>query len=194
MQAATTEGSLSTPQFFNIVAHLRREISRSPRPIYSRFLPLAHVRARAFPDSVISFPAGRHAPGRIHGSVVHRTYKKNRIPITGVFVIADTLFRTVGKTRITARNLSLAPVILHILGRKLRILYDNPHVLGHIAVGVVCPDSRAVSFRDADGADRMEEISRRNYAQIKEDATGIVPRELRRIAEDAALRRLLAKK
>ena len=115
LRAATTEGSLSTPQFFNIVAHLRRGISRSPRPIYSRFLPLAHVRARAFPDSAIPSPAGRHAPERIHGSVVHRTYQRTRIPITGVFAIAGTLFRTVGKTRIPARNHSLAPVILHIL-------------------------------------------------------------------------------
>ena len=48
--------------------------------------------------------------------------------------------------------------------------------------------------RDADGVDRMEEIIRRNYAQIKEDVTQIIKRELRRIAEDPALRHLLAKK
>lgn len=120
------------------------------------------------------------------------------MPITGVFAIAGTLFRTVGKTRITARNLSLAPVILHILGRKLRILYDNPQPVRAsseiLPLASYVPIPELFSFRDADGADRMEEISRRNYAQIKEDATGIVPRELRRIAEDAALRRLLAKK
>ena len=40
----------------------------------------------------------------------------------------------------------------------------------------------------------MEEITRRNYTQIKEDVSQIIKRELRRIAEDPALRHLLAKK
>ena len=115
-----------------------------------------------------------------------------------MFAIADTLFRTVSKTRITARNLSLAPVILHILGRKLRILYDNPQPVRAsseiLPLASYAPIPELFSFRDADGAERMEEIIRRNYTQIKEDATGIVPRELRRIAEDPALQHLLAKK
>ena len=60
--------------------------------------------------------------------------------------------------------------------------------------GVVRSDPEISSFRDADGVDRMEEIIRRNYTQIKEDVTQIIKRELRRIAEDPALRHLLAKK
>jgi len=40
----------------------------------------------------------------------------------------------------------------------------------------------------------MEEILRHNYTQIKEEVTQIIKRELRRMAEDSALRHLLAKK
>ena len=72
------------------------------------------------------------------------------------------------------------------------IVIDREKLAGETASYVPIPEIS--SFRDADGVDRMEEIIRRNYAQIKEDVTQIIKRELRRIAEDPALRHLLAKK
>ena len=69
---------------------------------------------------------------------------------------------------------------------------DREKLAGETASYVPIPEIS--SFRDADGVDRMEEIIRRNYTQIKEDVTQIIKRELRRIAEDPALRHLLAKK
>lgn len=72
------------------------------------------------------------------------------------------------------------------------IVIDREKLAGETASYVPIPEIS--SFRDADGVDRMEEIIRRNYTQIKEDVTQIIKRELRRIAEDPALRHLLAKK
>ena len=72
------------------------------------------------------------------------------------------------------------------------IFIDREKLAGETASYVPIPEIS--SFRDADGVDRMEEIIRRNYTQIKEDVTQIIKRELRRIAEDPALRHLLAKK
>ena len=72
------------------------------------------------------------------------------------------------------------------------IVIDREKLAGETASDVPIPEIS--SFRDADGVDRMEEIIRRNYTQIKEDVTQIIKRELRRIAEDPALRHLLAKK
>lgn len=72
------------------------------------------------------------------------------------------------------------------------IIIDREKLAGETASYVPIPEIS--SFRDADGVDRMEEIIRRNYTQIKEDVTQIIKRELRRIAEDPALRHLLAKK
>ena len=72
------------------------------------------------------------------------------------------------------------------------IVIDREKLAAETAAYVPIPEIS--SFRDADGVDRMEEIIRRNYAQIKEDVTQIIKRELRRIAEDPALRHLLAKK
>ena len=72
------------------------------------------------------------------------------------------------------------------------IVIDREKLAGETASYVPIPEIS--SFRDADGVDRMEEITRRNYTQIKEDVTQIIKRELRRIAEDPALRHLLAKK
>ena len=73
-----------------------------------------------------------------------------------------------------------------------QIIIDREKLAGETASYVPIPEIS--SFRDADGVDRMEEIIRRNYTQIKEDVTQIIKRELRRIAEDPALRHLLAKK
>ena len=72
------------------------------------------------------------------------------------------------------------------------IVIDREKLAAETAAYVPIPEIS--SFRDAEGVDRMEEIIRRNYAQIKEDVTQIIKRELRRIAEDPALRHLLAKK
>ena len=72
------------------------------------------------------------------------------------------------------------------------IVIDREKLAGETASYVPIPEIS--SFRDADGVDRMEEIIRRNYTQIKEDVSQIIKRELRRIAEDPALRHLLAKK
>lgn len=72
------------------------------------------------------------------------------------------------------------------------IVIDREKLAGETASYVPIPEIS--SFRDADGVDRMEEITRRNYTQIKEDVSQIIKRELRRIAEDPALRHLLAKK
>ena len=72
------------------------------------------------------------------------------------------------------------------------IVIDREKLAGETTSYVPIPEIS--SFRDADGVDRMEEIIRRNYTQIKEDVTQIIKRELRRIAEDPALRHLLAKK
>ena len=72
------------------------------------------------------------------------------------------------------------------------IVIDRENLAGETVSYVPIPEIS--SFRDADGVDRMEEIIRRNYTQIKEDGTQIIKRELRRIAEDPALRHLLAKK
>ena len=72
------------------------------------------------------------------------------------------------------------------------IVIDREKLAGETASYVPIPEIS--SFRDADGVDRMEEIIRRNYTQIKEDVTQIIKRELRRIAEDPALRHLLTKK
>ena len=81
------------------------------------------------------------------------------------------------------------------IGQKIfhaEIVIDREKLAGETASYVPIPEIS--SFRDADGVDRMEEIIRRNYTQIKEDVTQIIKRELRRIAEDPALRHLLAKK
>ena len=72
------------------------------------------------------------------------------------------------------------------------IVIDREKLAGETTSYVPIPEIS--SFRDADGVDRMEEIIRRNYTQIKEDVSQIIKRELRRIAEDPALRHLLAKK
>ena len=72
------------------------------------------------------------------------------------------------------------------------IVIDREKLAGETTSYVPIPEIS--SFRDADGVDRMEEIIRRNYTQIKEDVMQIIKRELRRIAEDPALRHLLAKK
>ena len=81
------------------------------------------------------------------------------------------------------------------IGQKIfhaEIVIDREKLAGETASYVPIPEIS--SFRDADGVDRMEEIIRRNYTQIKEDVSQIIKRELRRIAEDPALRHLLAKK
>lgn len=62
------------------------------------------------------------------------------------------------------------------------IVIDREKLAGETASYVPIPEIS--SFRDADGVDRMEEIIRRNYTQIKEDVSQIIKRELRRIAED----------
>ena len=79
-----------------------------------------------------------------------------------------------------------------ISSQHAEIVIDREKLAGETASYVPIPEIS--SFRDADGVDRMEEIIRRNYTQIKEDVTQIIKRELRRIAEDPALRHLLAKK
>ena len=81
------------------------------------------------------------------------------------------------------------------IGQKIfhaEIVIDREKLAEETASYVPIPEIS--SFRDADGVDRMEEIIRRNYTQIKEDVSQIIKRELRRIAEDPALRHLLAKK
>ena len=59
------------------------------------------------------------------------------------------------------------------------IVIDREKLAGETASYVPIPEIS--SFRDADGVDRMEEIIRRNYTQIKEDVTQIIKRELRRM-------------
>ena len=54
------------------------------------------------------------------------------------------------------------------------IIIDREKLAGETASYVPIPEIS--SFRDADGVDRMEEIIRRNYTQIKEDVTQIIKR------------------
>ena len=63
------------------------------------------------------------------------------------------------------------------IGQKIfhaEIVIDREKLAGETASYVPIPEIS--SFRDADGVDRMEEIIRRNYTQIKEDVTQIIKR------------------
>lgn len=73
-----------------------------------------------------------------------------------------------------------------------RIIVDNEQIKRETESYVPIPEIS--SFRDADGIDRMDEIIQNNYNQVKADVRQVVERELKRIAADPNLAKLLPPK